>query len=96
MATNIGSNDSLHVLVAEDDPAVRSAVTRVLELEGYKVTAVNDGAAALSFITKTPPDAVVMDVMMPFADGFTVCKEARLRGSRVPILLLTEIGRAHV
>ena len=89
MATHIGSNDSLHVLVAEDDPAVRSAVTRVLELEGYKVTAVNDGAAALSFITKTPPDAVVMDVMMPFADGFTVCKESRLRGSRVPILLLT-------
>ena len=77
------------VLVAEDDPAVRTAVTRVLELEGYQVSSVNDGAAALAFITDTPPDAVVMDVMMPFADGFTVCREARMRGSRVPILLLT-------
>jgi two-component system response regulator MprA len=78
-----------HVLVAEDDPAVRSAITRVLELEGYRVSSVNDGAAALAFVTDTPPDAVVMDVMMPFADGFTVCREARLRGSRIPILLLT-------
>ena len=73
-----------HVLIAEDDPAVRSAVQRVLELEGYRVSMVNDGAAALAFITKTPPDVVVMDVMMPFADGMTVC-----RGIRVPILLLT-------
>jgi two-component system response regulator MprA len=77
------------VLVAEDDPAVRTAVTRVLELEGYQVSSVNDGAAALAFITDTPPDAVVLDVSMPFADGFTVCREARMRGSRVPILLLT-------
>jgi two-component system response regulator MprA len=83
------NNSASHVLVAEDDPAVRSAVMRVLELEGYTVTSVNDGAAALAFITQTPPDAVVMDVMMPFADGFTVCREARMRGSRVPILLLT-------
>lgn len=78
-----------HVLIAEDDPAVRSAVQRVLELEGYRVSLVNDGAAALAFITKTPPDVVVMDVMMPFADGMTVCREVRTRGIRVPILLLT-------
>jgi len=81
--------DAPRVLVAEDDPAVRSAVLRVLELEGYRVSTVNDGAAALAAITSSPPDAVVMDVMMPFADGLTVCREARLRGSRVPILLLT-------
>lgn len=77
------------MLVAEDDPAVRSAVTRVLELEGYRVSSVNDGAAALAAITSSLPDAVVMDVMMPFADGLTVCRETRMRGIRVPILLLT-------
>ena len=71
--------DAPRVLVAEDDPAVRSAVLRVLELEGYRVSTVNDGAAALAAITSSPPDAVVMDVMMPFADGLTVCREARLR-----------------
>jgi two-component system response regulator MprA len=81
--------DAPQVLVAEDDPAVRSAVVRVLELEGYCISAVNNGVAALAAITSSHPDAVVMDVMMPFADGLTVCREARLRGSRVPILLLT-------
>ena len=79
--TTASNGDAPRVLVAEDDPAVRSAVTRVLELEGYRVTTVNDGAAALTAITSAPPDAVVMDVMMPFADGLTVCREARLRGS---------------
>ena len=87
-STNTG-NDGPRVLVAEDDPAVPPAVTRLLELEGYRGTPVTDGAAALAPMTSSPPDAVVMDVMMPFADGLTVCREARMRGSRVPILLLT-------
>jgi len=91
------TNDSakFSIVVAEDDPSVRTAVTRVLELEGYAVTSVNDGRAALEQITKQSPDAVVMDVMMPFADGFTVCRELRHRGVRTPILLLTarhEVG----
>ena len=83
------------VLVAEDDPAVRSAVTRVLELEGHEVTSVNDGNAALDAILSKPPHAVVMDVMMPFLDGMSVCRELRQRGNKTPILLLTarhEIG----
>lgn len=88
-------NAAHSIVVAEDDPAVRTAVTRVLELEGYTVIGVNDGRAALDTISQREPDAVVMDVMMPFADGITVCKELRHRGVRTPILLLTarhEIG----
>lgn len=77
------------VLVAEDDAAVRSAVVRVLELDGYRVQAVKDGRAALDALIDTTPDAAVLDVMMPFVDGFTVCREIRHRGNRVPILLLT-------
>lgn len=83
------------VLIAEDDGAVRKAVQRVLELENYEVTAVNDGQAALDALTKGRFDLVVMDVMMPFADGLTVCREARHRGVTTPILLLTarvEVG----
>ena len=83
------------VLVAEDDPAVRKAVERVLELENYAVTTVNDGAAALEALTRHTPDLAVLDVMMPFADGLSVCREARHRGISVPILLLTarhEVG----
>ena len=87
--------DTRKVLIAEDDPAVRKAVQRVLELENYHVTAVNDGQAALESLTKSHFDLAVLDVMMPFADGLTVCREARHRGVTVPILLLTarvEVG----
>jgi two-component system response regulator MprA len=83
------------VLIAEDDPSVRKAVQRVLELEKYDVTAVNDGQAALEELSKTRFDLAVLDVMMPFADGLTVCREARHRGIQTPILLLTarvEVG----
>jgi two-component system response regulator MprA len=83
------------VLIAEDDPSVRKAVQRVLELEKYDVTAVNDGQAALEELGKSRFDLAVLDVMMPFADGLTVCREARHRGIQTPILLLTarvEIG----
>ena len=83
------------VLIAEDDPSVRKAVQRVLELEKYDVTAVNDGQAALEELGKSRFDLAVLDVMMPFADGLTVCREARHRGIQTPILLLTarvEVG----
>ena len=82
------------MLIAEDDPSVRKAVQRVLELENYEVTAVNDGQAALETLGKTRFDLAVLDVMMPFADGLTVCREARHRGIQTPILLLT--ARAEV
>jgi two-component system response regulator MprA len=91
---NIGTQNP-RILIAEDDPAVRKAVQRVLELENYQVTAVNDGAAALEALTRSTPDLAVLDVMMPFADGLSVCREARHRGIAIPILLLTarhEIG----
>lgn len=87
--------DARKVLIAEDDPSVRKAVGRVLELEKYLVTAVNDGAAALEALSTGTFDLAVLDVMMPFADGLTVCKEARHRGVDTPILLLTarhEVG----
>jgi two-component system response regulator MprA len=87
--------DTRKVLIAEDDSSVRKAVQRVLELENYQVTAVNDGQVALEALSKSRFDLAVLDVMMPFADGLTVCKEARHRGIDVPILLLTarvEVG----
>lgn len=89
------TNSEFLVVVAEDDPSVRNAVERVLELEGYQVQTANDGNAALDLIVLSKPHAVVMDVMMPFADGLTVTRELRHRGNRTPILLLTarhEVG----
>ena len=89
------ANAEFLVVVAEDDPSVRNAVERVLELEGYRVKTVNDGNAALDLIVSSKPHAAVMDVMMPFADGLTVTRELRHRGNRTPVLLLTarhEVG----
>jgi two-component system response regulator MprA len=89
------ANAEFLVVVAEDDPSVRKAVERVLDLEGYKVKTANDGNAALELIASSKPHAVVMDVMMPFADGLTVTRELRQRGNRTPVLLLTarhEVG----
>jgi len=89
------ANAEFLVVVAEDDPSVRNAVERVLELEGYQVKTANDGNAALDLITSSKPHAAVMDVMMPFADGLTITRELRHRGNRTPVLLLTarhEVG----
>ena len=62
---------------------------RVLELDGYRVHVVKDGRAALNALIDETPDVAVLDVMMPFVDGLTICKELRHRGNRVPVLLLT-------
>jgi two-component system response regulator MprA len=89
------ANAEFLIVVAEDDPSVRKAIMRVLELEGYQVKTAQDGNAALDLIVSSKPHAVVMDVMMPFADGLTVTRELRHRNNRTPILLLTarhEVG----
>ena len=89
------TNAEFLVVVAEDDPSVRNAIERVLSLEGYQVKTATDGNTALELIASAKPHAVVMDVMMPFADGLTVTRELRQRGNRTPVLLLTarhEVG----
>ena len=77
------------VLVAEDDPEIRTALVRILSYEGYEVIAVNDGAAALEAVVEQEVDLMVLDVMMPFVDGLDVCRKVRSKGDRTPILMLT-------
>jgi two-component system response regulator MprA len=81
--------DGAHLVIAEDDRAVRESVSRALELEGYRVTAVPDGAAALDAVAGDDVDLLVLDLGMPHVDGLTVCRRLRSRGSRLPILVLT-------
>ena len=77
------------MLFAEDDRAVRESLARALELEGYQVTAVTNGAVALDRVEEIDPELVVLDVSMPIVDGLTVCKVLRADGNRIPILMLT-------
>ncbi|MFZ4517437.1 MAG: response regulator transcription factor [Microthrixaceae bacterium] len=81
--------DPAHILVADDDRAIREAVGRLLELEGHHVDSVPDGAAALEAVRARPVDLLVLDLMMPSVDGVTVCRVLRSEGDRTPILMLT-------
>ena len=78
-----------HLVIAEDDRAVRESVARALELEGYRVTAVGDGAAALDAASADDVDLLVLDLGLPHVDGLTVCRRLRSSRSQLPILVLT-------
>jgi two-component system response regulator MprA len=76
-------------LIADDDRAIRDALTRALGLEGYDVIQAIDGTTALSLIESTQPDVAILDVMMPNIDGLTVCRVLRAERNRLPVLMLT-------
>jgi two-component system response regulator MprA len=76
------------VLVVDDDPRMRSMMRRVLEVDGYAVTVAIAGDEALDVLRREPIDLVILDVMLPGADGFEVCRQLR-RESVVPVLMLT-------
>src|SRR3954468_1748828 len=83
------------VLVVDDDPQLREALSRALELDGYAVTTANNGAQALDALSGQRPDVMVLDVMMPYVGGLDVCRTLRERRDRLPILVLTardEVG----
>jgi two-component system response regulator MprA len=86
---NAPSETKPHVLVVDDDRAVRESLRRSLEFNGYAVSLAEDGASALAGISATNPDAIVMDVMMPRLDGIETTRALRSVGNQVPILVLT-------
>jgi DNA-binding response OmpR family regulator len=83
------------ILIVEDEKHLADGLRFNLELDGYGVEAVTDGETALDllFEQKKNFDAVVLDVMLPGIDGFTVAKELRNAGNYVPILMLTARSR---
>ena len=78
-----------HILVVDDEPAVRRALERALRLESYEVELAEDGEQALDRLSARPADAVVLDVMMPGIDGIEVCRRMRAGGDKTPVLMLT-------
>lgn len=79
----------MHILVVDDDQAVRDSLARSLQYSGYEVTAAGDGLEALARLSALRPDAVIMDVMMPRLDGLETTRMLRSTGNDVPILVLT-------
>jgi DNA-binding response OmpR family regulator len=80
------------ILIAEDDANIRLGLVATLESDGYAVVAASDGAQALRMFPQEKFDLVVLDIMMPKASGYDVCRELRARGTRVPVLFLTAKG----
>src|SRR5688500_19139738 len=80
------------ILIAEDDANIRLGLVATLESDGYAVVAASDGAQALRMFPQEKFDLVLLDVMMPKASGYDVCRELRARGTRVPVLFLTAKG----
>ena len=82
------SDSTARVLVVDDEPMVREVVVAYLEREGFAVIEAADGRTALDLINSTHPDLVVLDVMLPQLDGFSVLTEVR-KAIDVPVILLT-------
>jgi DNA-binding response OmpR family regulator len=80
------------IVAADDDPQLLRLVTRNLQLEGFEVVAAMDGQEALDAISTHTPDVVLLDVMMPRMDGFTVTQRVR-EFSAVPIIIVTARGQ---
>jgi DNA-binding response OmpR family regulator len=77
------------ILVAEDEPGIALGLKNELTLEGYEVEVARDGQAAWERACGGGFDLILLDVMMPRKDGYTVCRELRQAGNRTPILMLT-------
>jgi DNA-binding response OmpR family regulator len=84
---------AMTILVVEDEAHLAEGLLFNLRAEGYEVQLASDGESALEIIASTRIDAVILDVMLPGQDGFSVAAELRARQNYVPILMLTARGR---
>ena len=83
------------ILVVEDEKSFSEPLAFLLGKEGYEVEVAADGNEAIAKFDKSGADLVLLDLMLPGISGTEVCKQIRAT-SNVPIIMLTEIGRAHV
>lgn len=79
----------MRILLVEDEETIRELLRLNLELEGYEVVSTGNGKKALDFIGSQHFDLLLLDVMLPDVDGFTITEQVRLSNTHTPILLLT-------
>lgn len=80
---------SARILVVDDDDEIRAMLDSTLRFSGFDVTQASTGADAIAALASTPPDVVVLDVMMPGVDGFEVVQLIRRRDATLPVLFLS-------
>jgi len=82
-------NDKIKILLAEDEPALALIIKESLETRNFEVTLCKDGEEALEAYINQKPELLVLDIMMPKKDGFSVAKEIRKLDKKTPIIFLT-------
>jgi two-component system alkaline phosphatase synthesis response regulator PhoP len=89
--------DKKRILVVDDEPDFCSIVQGQLEKEGFDVELAYNGVEGMEKVQANPPDAIVLDVMMPEKDGYEMCKELKADSNlcEIPVLLLTAVA-SHV
>lgn len=97
---------SVHILIVDDDPAIRATISEVLGEEGYTVTTATNGAEGLDALAGVLPALVLLDMRMPVLDGWGFARALKERGLSLPIVVMTaaqdarrwsqEIGTASV
>jgi CheY-like chemotaxis protein len=80
---------SPHILIVDDEPLVLTLFTTLLEKNGFAVTAVNSGDAAMEVLREEPVDLLVLDLSMPRTDGFDVLRSLRVQLPALPILVIS-------
>lgn len=83
------------ILIVDDDPDIRLAISAILESRSYKVITAVDGVEGLEKLKQEKPDLMILDLLMPRMDGFAVCKELQdprwSKYSKMPILILSSV-----
>ncbi len=83
------------ILIVDDEPRIRDLIREHLEHDNFSCVEAPDGDAALAILTQGGIDLVILDVMMPFKDGFEVLREMRTRNMKVPVIILTARGEEY-
>ena len=87
--------ENIHVLIVEDDTFLANIYKTKFEMEGFKVSVSENGELGLSDIKKKKPDIVLLDILLPKMDGFTVLENAKADKAirNIPVILLTNLGQ---
>ena len=87
--TRTGTEEEARLLVVDDEPNIRDLLASSLRFAGFDVLTAEDGQSAYRIAMDEAPDLIVLDVMLPDMDGFTVTRRLREAGASVPVLFLT-------
>lgn len=91
----MASKEPVHILIVEDDLFLAEIYQKKFEMEGFKVSMANNGEKAITDIKKKNPDLVLLDILLPKLDGFSVLEAVKADASvkNIPIILLTNLGQ---